>query len=409
MMILKPILFSQRYISINKNIIVVIRMDKRYIEISGEFKMNNFFEDPVLTKTRIASLISENSDAFKYIEEEPSMDKLIHLYSTYYSTESIECKVDRINYPILEPLEPIGKYFVPELESIVKENSIEKARLYLDNFSIGSYDSSWHFGGAHFYLDYLIYNTGYFYYNYTSDKGGSGSFPVLYFGRVEEMDPEIEGKKHETIVGVELAKSLEEENKLLLLDESLNFIYTLKWSEDKKNAYIKLVKSFLYKLIKKHVFPIGVFYTRAYDIIRSLECIESGISFPPIQDKYFFNRILELGERSQLFRVINPVLRHHHLDIAGFYLKLGNGNVVRVEFPYNSRLIDENIDKIHKGILLQSILGDGYPYCLIRAHEMAVLSYDDRRDIEDHIAYILNIPSEYLYSRKQVSKWRSIV
>ena len=67
------------------------------------------------------------------------------------------------------------------------------------------------------------------------------------------------------------------------------------------------------------------------------------------------------------------------------------------------------METLHKTVLLQAILGGGYPYVLIRAHEMAVLSYEDRADIEASIAKILNIPIEYVYSRKQVSKWRSIV
>ncbi len=384
-------------------------MNEKYVKITEKFMINDFFEDPLMVKMKIASLINKNSDAFKYVKEKSSIEQLIQLYFIHYSGKSMECNVKHVNYPILKPLEPVSKYVLPELESLINKNSIDEARALLNNFSIASYDSSWHFGGAHFYLDYLIYNTGYFYYNYSYDKGGSGGSPALYIGRVEELDPEIEGKKHEINVSMELAKKLKGAYKLLFLDESLNFIYAFKWSHDKKSTYLKLIKNFLHSIRELNIIPIGVFYTRAYDIIRSLECVGMKKPLPSIQDKYLFNRILDVGERTQLFKVINPVVRDYGLDIASFYLKLGYSNVVRIEFPYDQKLTSKDIENIHKGVFLQSVLGNGYPYCLIRAHEMAVLSYEDRRDVEGLISYILNLPSEYLYSMKQISKWRSIV
>lgn len=383
-------------------------MKRKYFKISGQVEINNYFEEPNLAKAKIKGLISSNSQKIRYIREKSILDKLTELYFKNYSEVSEICDSSEAKHPVLEPIEPAGKYAIPNLESFSRDMPLNKVRTYLDRYSISSYDSSWHFGGAHFYLDYLIYNTGYFYYNYYSGSGGSGSYPALFIGRVEEIDPEIEGKKHEIEAGEKLIRYLEGEKKLVFLDESLNFIYTFKWSKDKKRNYIGLLKKFLYKVVDMDVVPLGIFYTRAYDIVRSLEYIDRSLSLPSIQDKQLFNSILEVGERSQLFKVINPVIRDFKIEIAAFYLKLGRGNVIRIEFPYDSTIVKKHIDDIQISVFLQSLLGGGYPYSLVRAHEMAVISYEDRREIEDIISYILNIPSEYLYSKKQLSKWRSI-
>ena len=87
---------------------------------------------------------------------------------------------------------------------------------------------------------------------------------------------------------------------------------------------------------------------------------------------------------------------------------MSRGNVLRVEFPSNIlRYID--VDTIHRAVLLESIKGNGYPYILNRAHEYAVLRWTDRDEIEDYIARFMGVPSQYLYTMKNILKWRSIV
>jgi hypothetical protein len=305
-------------------------------------------------------------------------------------------------------MEKLGSYSIPSIPNILEGHSIKEANKWLGEYGIGAYDSSWHRGGAHFLADYLIFNTGYFYYNYGVNEGGSGSHPIILLGRIDDMDPDLEGKRHETSVGIKLSERLFGKHKVLLMDESMNYIYTIKWSKDKRMSLINIMKEFFDKLISHGVIPLGVFYTGARDIARTLEYAGYNVGDAYIQDKHLFNQVLESGERSPVFKVINPILQEANLDISCFYLKLGPTNVVRIEFP--SKILSDKgvIQMIHKAVLLQSVLGGGYPYAMTRAHEMSVLSVSDRMDIEASIAKILNIPLEYLYSRKQVSKWRSI-
>ncbi len=223
------------------------------------------------------------------------------------------------------------------------------------------------------------------------------------------MDPELEGKLHELEVVSKLTEYLKCNIKIVFLDESLNFIYTLKWSKDKRNKYIDIFKTLISRVISKDAIPVGIFYTRAYDIMRSISLIENSEPHP-VQDKHILNQYLKDGMRSQLFKVVNPVLKEYNLDILAFYLKVSDGNILRIEFPEEAiKKYDlDLVGNIHIAVLLHAILGNGYPYALIRAHEMAVLDYRDREYLESYISKILKVPPEYAYSRKAVSKWRSI-
>ncbi len=382
-------------------------MDKNKVrKISLPIEINKDFEDPLFTKAKIVNMIFSYSQEFIVEKDVSRIKKLEKIY--YEEMEGARVSINGLKAPILKPVEKLGSYSIPDVSNIVEEYSIREANKWLGEYGIGAYDSSWHRGGAHFLADYLIFNTGYFYYNYGVNEGGSGSHPIILLGRIDDMDPDLEGKSHETNVGLKLSDKLFGKHKVLLMDESMNYIYTIKWSKDKRVTLVNMMKEFFDKLISHGVVPLGVFYTRARDIARTLEYAGYDIGDAYIQDKHLFNQILENGERSPVFKVINPILVESDLDISCFYLKLGPANVVRIEFP--SKILSDKgvIEVVHKAVLLQSILGGGYPYAMTRAHEMSVLSVNDRMDIEASIAKILNIPLEYLYSRKQMSKWRSI-
>ena len=382
-------------------------MEKHRVrKISLPIEINKGFEDPLFTKAKILNMIFSYSQEFLVDKDVSRINKLEKMY--YSEMDGLEVSIDGLKAPILKPVEKLGSYSIPGVSKIIEEESIKEANKWLGEYGVGAYDSSWHRGGAHFLADYLIFNTGYFYYNYGVNEGGSGSYPVILLGRIDDMDPDLEGKSHETTVGLRLSEELYGENKVLLMDESMNYIYTIKWSRDKRMRLVSMMKEFFDRLISRGVVPLGVFYTRARDIARTLEYAGYDVDDAYIQDKHLFSHVLETGERSPIFKVINPVLLEANLDISCFYLKLGPGNVIRIEFP--SKILSDKavIEAIHKAVLLQSILGGGYPYAMTRAHEMSVLSVNDRMDIEASIAKILNIPVEYLYSRKQLSKWRSI-
>jgi hypothetical protein len=368
--------------------------------------INKVFEDPIVAKRRLFRLMHKCSKEFKLLYSKDILEKL---YSAYIKHMSEVCDTDKnTRYPLLIPIEPIDNYITLEIEDFMEDKSIRRAATFLDGYSIASYDSSWHSGGAHFLVDYLVINIGYFYFNYGKGVGGGGVYPNIYIGKMEDIDPDILNKEEEGRLALSLVGELTGEAKVIFLDESLNLIYTISWEARKRDKYVDIIKEYLNILVDEAIWPVGVFYTRAYDVIRSIEHV-SGMKFEvDVQDKHFFNSILRVGERTPLFKVYNPILSKYGLDIVCFYVKVGGGNILRVEFPAKIVEHDGAVDVIHNSIFLQAYLGNGYPYSLIRAHEYAVLSYSDREELEGVIGRSLNIPYEYLYSRKYVSKWRSI-
>lgn len=364
------------------------------------------FIDPNLAKRRILRLIKEYSDKIIPEYRDRDVNKLIDYYNSLERIGRLD--VGERVYSYLSPLEDPGSYSIPDYDKISSIQSINRFRDMFGEYSFAAYDSSWHRGGTHFMIDIVVINTGYYYYRYRDGGGGSGCRPIIFSGNIDDLDIEVALKEHEYGLARDLASILSDKYRFIFLDESLNIIYTVKWSREKRDKYISLLESILDMLVNEYgVIPLGVFYTKAKDIYRLLGYLGYN-DIPPIQDKHLFNILLRDGDRSPIFRVHNSVLDNSGLDIISFYVKISRGNVLRVEFPSNI-LGRVGIDVIHRAVLLESIKGNGYPYILHRAHEYAVLSYIDRDEIEDYIARLMGVPPQYLYSMKNILKWRSIL
>lgn len=100
---------------------------------------------------------------------------------------------------------------------------------------------------------------------------------------------------------------------------------------------------------------------------------------------------LPYGHRTQVFALQSNSSRFYTADIAlhFFYLNMGSmhNNLVRVEIP---AWMAENVaalDLVHHTLLEQAkILGvSPYPYALHRAHEIAILTRQDKQYIEDQL------------------------
>ena len=109
-----------------------------------------------------------------------------------------------------------------------------------------------------------------------------------------------------------------------------------------------------------------------------------------ITDASIYGSVLAPGERSSAFTVQRKILDFYKSStcdyrkrISATYIKLANGEVVRLEFPYFEWMSDEDLERIHAVTLAQSILGFGYPYVLIRAHEKAVITMPEREGFYD--------------------------
>lgn len=139
-----------------------------------------------------------------------------------------------------------------------------------------------------------------------------------------------------------------------------------------------------------------------------------------LRDAQFFRLILQPGERSAIMVQNSPRnlefrKRGISYEIAFFYLNVGSPfmpHVVRVDIPVWVARDPQAVHDLH-GLLLSQCRMQGrnpYPYALTRAHELAVVSRDDERKLEELIKAQLrlstDIPVDALYfSAKTQSKY----
>jgi hypothetical protein len=92
------------------------------------------------------------------------------------------------------------------------------------------------------------------------------------------------------------------------------------------------------------------------------------------------------GERSACFISPSPVnLDYAEHRIGFFYLNVGNENqmeIARVEAPGWVCGNPELLNRLHGALVAQCRLVTPYPYVLARAHELAVITTDERRQFE---------------------------
>ena len=375
------------------------------VVLEGDLNISTRYMDPATVRAKLYNLIYNGGDKIRGRILKRFIDSLVASYYEYMpSIDASELSRAGV-YSYLIPVESLESRMPPELAGVNGPGDIYSVSEYLKGTTVSSYDSSWHTGGAHFIMSFVVLNTGYYFYTF-GGGGGSGAVPRMVFGVPDDWDNDIEIKLHESRVAEALSGALDGDHRFIFLDESLNMIYTVKWSRNKRERYIEIVRSILSKVISDGAIPIGVFYTKARDVAKTIESAGHEVDVF-IPDKALMDRVLSRGERSPLFRVHNTILDDYGLEILCFYLKVGDRNILRVEFP-SEALRHASIDDIHRAVYVDAVRGGGYPYTLMRAHEMAVLDSEDREAIENALAEVLDIPMDLIYSMKQISKWRSI-
>jgi len=110
--------------------------------------------------------------------------------------------------------------------------------------------------------------------------------------------------------------------------------------------------------------------------------------FPGIADRDLYAGLLPPGHRSACFGLASPLNRDFHaagLGIHFFYLHGSEGQLLRVEVP--GWVADDRtlLDRVHAGLLREGRSTGGFPYVLIRAHELAVVTNRERAMVEDWI------------------------
>lgn len=108
-----------------------------------------------------------------------------------------------------------------------------------------------------------------------------------------------------------------------------------------------------------------------------------------VSDRWLFGKILGSGQRSAVFGMQSSSRAHYSgsLAIHFFYLNVGNDKhpyLVRVEIPKWVAEDDGKLNLLHASLFEQCLMmgAKPYPYILHRAHEIAVVKLEDRRQVE---------------------------
>jgi hypothetical protein len=111
-----------------------------------------------------------------------------------------------------------------------------------------------------------------------------------------------------------------------------------------------------------------------------------------VTDRWLFNGILKSRERSAVFALQSSsrVRYTGSLSLHFFYLNVGgekHPSIVRVEIPEWVAKDDAKLESLHSTLIQQcQVMGARpYPYILHRAHEIAVVSFEEKKQIEQMI------------------------
>jgi len=157
---------------------------------------------------------------------------------------------------------------------------------------------------------------------------------------------------------------------------------------------------------------------RANLVIRMLEIIyqsTSGLDLAGISDADIFIRLLEPGSRSAIFQLNSPSSNNYTgpLAIQFFYLNVGRKDrpwIVRVEI---NRWTADNIISVcllHQALLDQCRLmgSQPYPYILHRAHEEAVVHFDEKEKLTALLSFSLQQSGVEIVSKSYKSSAKEL-
>lgn len=135
-----------------------------------------------------------------------------------------------------------------------------------------------------------------------------------------------------------------------------------------------------------------------------------------VRDMDLFNEILSPGERSALFKIQSPLSKKFKgaLELHFFYLKVGNeidNTLARVEIPSWVARSPELMDLLQGAILQQcaQVGGRPYPYVLHRAHEIALVTMDEKEYLEDMIVQEMMRHGIYLTKKSAKQTYKNQV
>ena len=115
-------------------------------------------------------------------------------------------------------------------------------------------------------------------------------------------------------------------------------------------------------------------------------------NYAQLTDRMLFSA-LKPGERSALFVNASPENMEKYMPrghkIMFFYVNTGSAEqsgILRVELPEWVAAQPQQLELVHAGVVEQARFGGGFPYVLIRAHELAVVTWAQRGELEQMVS-----------------------
>ncbi len=123
---------------------------------------------------------------------------------------------------------------------------------------------------------------------------------------------------------------------------------------------------------------------------RNLDQEDLAAYWPGVADAHLWLGLLRPGQRSPTLRIWTPVPpqgQGQPIPLAAFYLRLQGQALARVDIPLEAAADPAALDALHRHLLYQAhiVPGRAYPYILLRAHETALVTYDERRTLEAYL------------------------
>jgi hypothetical protein len=245
-------------------------------------------------------------------------------------------------------------------------------------------------------------------------RTGSGEAPEIFTDSYLLYDDEIYTETGMlTAEAIDLQRDIAERKKLLelakqvdapivaLTDGPVELWGAKNGGEDEYRKNLELHKSILSQLESLGVTVAGYVDKPGADlVVRLLEIarlsseeqfkeIRKQHSLRGVTDRWLYGRILKAGQRSAVFGMQSGSRVHYTGDLAlhFFYLNVGSEKhpwLVRVEIPKWVAYDEEKLNLLHAALLDQCRMmgAKPYPYLLHRAHEIAVVKFDEKRQVE---------------------------
>ncbi|MCR8471948.1 MAG: DNA double-strand break repair nuclease NurA [Candidatus Korarchaeota archaeon] len=359
-----------------------------------------------IDENKILNLIKAVNEGLDEILIQMREDKVSKVIPVYESIQPPQSHLQVTCDSVLIPIEPIKNYY-PRLPADILAKTEEVLKILEDeDVTIVAIDTGRFTYGPHAIINFVVINVGYWYYRYKTKFGKCANVSRLLSDITRDVDAQIRAKEFEKEVIDSLLDEVQGEKVFVLLDECLSLGYTLSFAEDARSEMINRVVEFIDAVMRKDAIPVGIFYTGASNIYGGILMLNPSVDIPRVSDVALMNRVLDQFSRSPLFAVYNRAICDKSLKILAFYIKVEEGNILRIEFPEQLR---DRVDDIHSVVAFQSILGGGYPLALQRAHDKAVLDAECRRLILEEVCRRLGLPiTDLILTKKQIRKARPV-